>query len=231
MVAARMPNKTALSKIALTDQVTNLIQERILDRVYQPGERLNIDALCREFEVSSSPIREALTRLVGAGLIVSVSFAGFSVSPLPTRAWFEQLRDYRILTESWAARRLARLRTSSVLNRMADTLREMDGETIGQKARDYMSVSRADEAFHDAILESCGNDVLAQGVRRLRPHLQHARLFGQVPQDIEPVIQEHRVLLDAIDAGDEDGAAAAMQYHLVASWQRYDAWSGEDGRR
>lgn len=226
-----MPNKTTLSKIALTDQVTDLIQERILDRVYQPGERLNIDALCREFEVSSSPIREALTRLVGAGLTVSVSFSGFSVSPLPSRAWFEQLRDYRVLTESWAARSLAKLRTPSALARMADTLRDMDGETIGHNARDYMSVSRADEAFHDAILDACGNDVLAQGVRSLRPHLQHARLFSQVPQDIAPMLQEHRALLQAINAGDEDGAAAAMQHHLIASWQRYDVWSDEDGTK
>ena len=46
------------SRVALSDQVMQLIQERILDGVYAPGDRLNIDALTREFNVSSSPIRE-----------------------------------------------------------------------------------------------------------------------------------------------------------------------------
>lgn len=223
-----MSSTLPLSKTALTDQVTALVQERILDRVYQPGERLNIDALCREFGVSSSPIREALTRLVGEVLTVSISFAGFSVAPMPTRAWFEQLRDYRILTEGWAARRLARARTPSALARMAGSVQEMTGASIGHVARDYLSVSRADEAFHDAILDACGNEILARGVRNLRPHLQHARLFSQTSQDIEPLIEEHRTVLAAIAAGDEEGAAQAMQCHLRASWQRYDSWSGED---
>ena len=53
----------ALARVALADQVTALLIERILDRAYAPGQKLNIDALSREFEVSSSPIREALTRL------------------------------------------------------------------------------------------------------------------------------------------------------------------------
>ena len=223
-----MATKRLLSKVALTDQVTDLIEERILDKTYQPGERLNIDALCREFDVSSSPIREALTRLAGKGLTVSLTFAGFSVAPVPNRAWFEQLRDYRILTEGWAARRLAKLRTPSALVRMTETLREMSEAATRRRARGYMSASRADEAFHDTMLEAGGNEILAQGVRNLRPHLQHARLFNQVPQDYGPVIQEHCKLLEAITAGDEDGAAEALRSHLLASWRRYDAWSGED---
>jgi Bacterial regulatory proteins, gntR family len=58
-----MLKKSVVTRIALTDQVTAILQERIFDRAYEPGEKLNIDALGREFDVSSSPIREALTRL------------------------------------------------------------------------------------------------------------------------------------------------------------------------
>jgi len=57
-----MNRKPVLARVALVDQVTAFLMERVLDRVYVPGEKLNIDALSREFEVSSSPIREALTQ-------------------------------------------------------------------------------------------------------------------------------------------------------------------------
>ena len=215
-----------ISRVALSDQVMQLIQERILDRVYAPGDRLNIDALTREFNVSSSPIREALTRLSALGLITSSPFA---VAPIPTREWFEQLRDYRILSEGWAARQLARKRPADAIEKMAQSLRAMERGTLGQRASDYFAANnKADEAFHEAMLEASGNEILAQTVRGLHPHLQHARLFAEVPQNIEPVIEEHRLILSSIMSGDEDAAANAIERHLRASWKRYDDWTADD---
>ena len=223
-----MSGKPTIARVALAEQVTSLLQERILDRVYQPGERLNIDALSRELEVSSSPIREALTRLSAMGFVIATSFSGFSVTPVPSREWFEQLLEYRILAEGWAASQLARRRTPEAIARMTDSLNAMQGERLGRHARDYMPANRADEAFHETMLDNCGNEILAQSVRNLRPHLHHARLFSKMPQNIAPVIQEHRAILNAIMAGDEVGASAALQSHLRASWQRYDGWVADE---
>lgn len=223
-----MLDKPLVSRTALTDQVTAVLEERILDRAYAPGERLNIDALSREFDVSSSPIREALTRLSATGLVRAMSFSGFSVAPVPSRSWFEQLRDYRILAEGAAARELARRQVPEAISRMTESLLSMQGETIGTQARDFIPVNRADEVFHEAMLDASGNEILAQSVRNLRPHLHHARLFSRVPQYIEPLIAEHRAILDAIIAGDPDAAGAALEAHLIASWQRYDGWRAEE---
>jgi DNA-binding GntR family transcriptional regulator len=220
--------KKLVSRVALADQVTAILQERIFEGAYAPGERLNIDALSREFDVSSSPIREALTRLTGIGLVAATSFAGFTVAPVPTRQWFEQLRDYRILAEGWAARELARRQTPEAIERMTESLLSMEGETLGQHARDFIPVNRADEIFHEAMLDASGNEILAQSVRNLRPHLHHARLFSRVPQDIEPLIAEHRAILDAILAGNPEAAGAALEAHLTASWKRYDGWRADE---
>jgi DNA-binding GntR family transcriptional regulator len=215
-----------LSRVALSDQVMQLIQERILDRVYAPGTRLNIDALSRELNVSSSPIREALTRLSALGLVTSSPFA---VAPVPTREWFEQLRDYRILTEGWAARQLARTRQPDAIEKMTQSLRIMERKTLGQKASDYFAANnKADESFHGAMLDASGNAILAQTLRGLHPHLHHARLFSEVPQHIDPVIEEHRAILSAIISADEDAAADAIERHLRASWKRYDDWTSEE---
>jgi len=197
-----------------------VIQARILDRIYAPGERLKIHTLSAEFNVSSTPIREALTRLAALGLVTSSPFA---VAPVPAYQWFEQLRDYRILVESWAVRQCALRRPKGLIERMTESLRIMERRMRGQRASDYFAANaKADEAFHDAILDASGNEILAESVRRLHPHLHHARLFSEIPQKVAPVIEEHRCILTAIAAGDEDGAADAVEKHLRASWARYD---------
>lgn len=211
-------NSAVFSRIALSDQVLQLVMERILDRVYAPGERLNIDALSREFNVSSSPIREALTRLSALGLVSSSPFA---VAPMPSREWFEQLLEYRIVAESWAARQVARSRPAETLEKMATALRATERNALGQKASDYFTASnKTEQSFHAAMLAGAGNDVLAQTIHNLHPHLHHARLFAEIPQDIAPVIEEHRQILAAIAAGDQDAAAQAVENHLRASWKR-----------
>lgn len=206
------------SRIALSDQVLQLVTERILDQVYAPGERLNIDALSREFNVSSSPIREALTRLSALGLVSSSPFA---VAPMPGHDWFRQLLEYRIVVESWAARQVARARPAEALEKMTASLRAMERGALGQRASDYFTASnKTDQSFHAAMLAGAGNEVLAQAVHNLHPHLHHARLFAEIPQDITPVIEEHRQILSAIVDGDEDAAAQAVERHLRASWKR-----------
>jgi DNA-binding GntR family transcriptional regulator len=211
-----------VSRVSLSEQVMQLIQERILDRAYAPGERLKIDKLSREFNVSATPIREALTRLAALELVTS---SPFSVAPIPPRRWFEQLRDYRILVEGWAARKAARHRPAGVIKRMTESLRILERGILVQQGTDYFTANnKADEAFHEAILEASGNEILAESVRSLHPHLQHARLFIEVPQQIAPAVEEHRRILAAITAGNENGAADALERHLRASWERYGNW-------
>lgn len=223
-----MSQKAGISRVVLTDQVVQVLQERILDRVYEPGARLNIDALSRELEVSSSPIREALMRLAADGLVVSSSFAGFSVAPVPSRDWFEQLLAYRVLAEGWAARQMARRRPAAAIERMRRSLAAMERGRMGRKAREYLTANQADQAFHEAMLDGAGNEILARSVRDLHPHLHHARLFAKVPQEIAPVIAEHQAILAAIAEGNEEAAAATLERHLRASWQRYDGWTADE---
>lgn len=223
-----MVQKAGISRVALADQVVQVLQERILDRVYEPGARLNIDALSRELQVSSSPIREALMRLAADGLVAASSFAGFSVAPVPSRDWFEQLLAYRVLAEGWAARQMARRRPDTAIERMRQSLAAMEGGRMGRKARDYLTANQADQAFHEAMLGGAGNEILARSVRDLHPHLHHARLFTRVPQDIAPVIAEHKAILAAIVEGDEEAAGAALERHLRASWHRYDGWTADE---
>lgn len=147
----------ALSRIALSDQVMRLIQERILDGDYVPGERLNIDAISREINVSSSPIREALMRLSAAGL---VKLSPFTVAPVPKREWFEQLLVYRIVAEGWAARQVAQRRPPEAIEQMTQSLWALERSTLGRRWRNYILANKADKSFHETMLAFSGNNIL-----------------------------------------------------------------------
>ena len=111
---------------------------------------------------------------------------------------------------------------------MTHSLRIMERGTLGSRASEYFAANnKADEAFHGAMLEASGNEILAQTVKSLHPHLHHARLFSEVPQSVEPVLEEHRQILSAIVSGNEDAAAEALEKHLRGSWKRYDDWAAE----
>lgn len=223
-----MQNKKKVVRTILADQVHQILQERILDQQYLPGERLNIDTLARELGTSSSPVREALARLSAEGLVSSSSFMGFSVAPIRSRQWYEQMVQYRILIEGWAAREAARLRPAEPLEAMAKSLEILESGCFGPLMRNFDAANKADQAFHIAMMEAAGNQVIIQAIRDLRPHLHHARLFSKVHQDIGPTASEHRRILDAIVRGDEDEAAIAVEDHLMTAWSRYDEWTSEE---
>jgi DNA-binding GntR family transcriptional regulator len=93
----------------LADDVYEAIKTMLMDHVIQPGARISIDGLAREFQVSSTPVREALARLESEGLADKEPLKGYRATPLLTLEEFDDLYQFRRLLEPWAARRAAEL--------------------------------------------------------------------------------------------------------------------------
>src|SRR3954466_3542759 len=95
---------STMKRATLGDDVYETLRGVILEHMLAPGERVNIDALSRELEVSPTPVREALARLESEGLVRKRPLAGYTVSPLLTRDEFHHMFDMRLLLECAAAR-------------------------------------------------------------------------------------------------------------------------------
>jgi DNA-binding GntR family transcriptional regulator len=76
----------------------------IIDRQWLPGQQLNIDRLAREYNVSITPVREALARLAADKLVVATQHRGYTVAPPPSTARMAELFAVRLLLEPPAAR-------------------------------------------------------------------------------------------------------------------------------
>lgn len=206
-----------IERVALQDQVYEVLKERVLDRAYQPNDKLNIDALTRELSVSSTPIREALGRLAAEGLVSAEPFVGFAVAPMPTRDYYAQLYEFRLLIEPWAAGEAALHSSQPVLAELEATVAAMEEGRLARRYRRYKSFSEADEAFHLAILAGAGNEPALRAYRGLRIHLHLSRLYISCEQDTALSYEQHLAILEAIRSGDPAAAAERMREHLVSS--------------
>ncbi|ADB35627.1 transcriptional regulator, GntR family [Kribbella flavida DSM 17836] len=208
-------DRRLLRRQMLVDDVYEAIKTMLMDHTIQPGGRISIDGLAREFQVSSTPVREALARLESEGLADKEPLKGYRATPLLTLEEFDDLYAFRRLLEPWAARRAAELIDDTGRERLAAELSTAVEPTSVDYAG-YKSLTAHDNRFHTLIAELSGSEQVRSAFERTHCHLHIFRLHYE--RDIGPeVLDEHRRLVAAISSGDPSAAEAAMTQHIVNS--------------
>jgi DNA-binding GntR family transcriptional regulator len=211
-------------RLTLTEDVYASVQALIMDHAVAPGQRINIDALARQLEVSPTPVREALARLEADGLVRKRPLAGYTAAPLLTRAEFEELIEMRLILEPAAARRAAsRPFCGSTSVDLARLRAEADLPDPTPGAEGYAGIAAftaQDARFHNLLAEQSGNGMLHDAVVRLRSHLHLFRLHFP-PAHYGISAREHHRVVDAITARHPDAAATAMHDHIAAARERH----------
>jgi DNA-binding GntR family transcriptional regulator len=211
----------------LADAVYRTLVDHLISKRIQPGQRMSIDALSRDLDVSQTPIRQALMQLEKEGLLTRVHLSGYRAAPLLTWEQFDQLFQMRILLEPFAAGKAALHHTAEQAGRMLEAEQQMAGMAVAPDRLSYGEFARADARLHDLIAQASGNPFLAQAQIRLHAHVHLFRLYydASVPQD---AIGEHEQLLAAIAERDEAAAEQVMRRHLRASRARlYGAFADQ----
>ncbi|MER6346742.1 GntR family transcriptional regulator [Streptomyces sp. NPDC001595] len=205
----------------LRDRVYEALLELITTRALQPGQHLVESELAGHLGVSRQPVREALQRLNTEGWVDLRPAQGAFVHE-PTEEEADQLLTVRTLLEAEAAR----LAAANATREGVDALDEILGQGMQAVARDDMDAAVALNArFHAKIMELAGNAVLAelaaQVDRRVRwYHTPVARQRGGQSWI------EHRELIGAIAAGDEQDATRLMREHTEHTRRSYHARPG-----
>ncbi len=147
-----------------TDHAADILRERIVDGVIEPGALIAESAMARELGVSRVPVREALFALERDGLVVFSGTGRAYVKQLSPHD-FEELLVLRLALEPTAARLAA-----PALREDASAL-EKNIEATG-RASSLVKVTHLDLDFHEIILEASGNARLLKLWRSLRNELE-----------------------------------------------------------
>ncbi|MCP1415742.1 GntR family transcriptional regulator [Paenarthrobacter sp. A20] len=194
-------------------QIRHRLAEAIINGEFRPGDRIVLDEIARELGVSKIPLREALSSLEGAGLVVTTPHAGPRVAPLPRR----ELRGVYHLREEVEslAMRLAIPRMDAA--RIA-TLRELNEQMRrGIGHADEAEMSALNSEFHLEIARATTFTSIADVVGELLTKVRRYRaVIADFASDWEHAIAEHDEILAALEAGDADSAIGAARRHVRA---------------
>ena len=202
--------------VPLRQSVYEALGELIVAGALRPGQHLVASELARQLGVSRQPVREALHRLEAEGWIDLRPSQGAFVH-VPTEQEVDQLLDVRELLEGATARLAARAATPEGVTRLRAAWEE--GQAA-MESGDTSAAVAANNDFHAAVAEIAGNAVLAQLAeivgRRVRWHYRQV-----APARGRESWAEHAELVAAIEAGDEDQAAALARVHTERTRTAY----------
>jgi DNA-binding GntR family transcriptional regulator len=202
----------------LGEEVYQAIFARLMALKVPPGARITVDALAREFNVSQTPIREALGRLESEGLVIKTHLVGYSAAPQISRRRFTELYELRLLLEPNAARKVAATVTDAELQELTEAAGMMARGDRDERIR-YSQFAREDAAFHDKILAIAGNELIRETLAHQHTHFHIFRLVFH-SRVTEEALDEHAAILAAFSRRDSDEAERAMRTHIERSRDR-----------
>lgn len=188
--------------------------ERLRDAIVRchlrPAAELSEADLAAQLGVSRTPVRQALRRLAGEGLLEVSPQVGTFVSKLRRRT----IADALFLRESIECA-AARLAVRAPLQERKQLLTFVSRQRAAIRAGDVEENLRQDEALHRRLIELSGHPGAWEAVRQARAHLERLRRIA-IPElhGNKTAVEQHDQIATAIVNGDADAAAAHLRTHI-----------------
>lgn len=191
-----------------SQQIYESLIEALRNGTYAPGDRIRAEDVARLFDVSRTPVREALSRLQERGLL-EMTATGLAVARLGRQGVLE-LYALRELLEGAAARFAAQHASPSDLQAMRQ-ISEAFAAAQGNPAR----AAQINRAFHDALYEAAHNRFVTGVLAGLHDTLMllPSTTFAVEGRQDKAVV-EHAAILAAIEARDPEAADACAREHI-----------------
>ncbi len=201
-----------MAKQSLKSRVYDGIKEKIINCEYSPGIYLNEEALCETFNVSRTPIRDALGRLEQEGLVTIKPKKGVVISSLSISE-VNNIFELRLLLEPYSLQHYGYTLNEEALFQYYQ-LFSSNNEL--QNASHFFVL---DDQFHDFLNSAVTNHYIQENFKTLNTQNQRIRIMtGQrTERRLDETQKEHLSILQCCLKRDWDGAAQAMYHHLIQS--------------
>jgi DNA-binding GntR family transcriptional regulator len=188
------------------------LRDEIIRGDLVPGQYLRLEEIAARFDVSTTPVREALRDLEADGLVTIFPHRGAIVTQL-TADELRDIYDIRVVLEEMATRLAVPLMTEDILAELTSLVDEME-----RHFDDVVKVVELNHQFHLTLYDASDRTHLCELNRMLRYRTQHyLRVFiGETELGHLPRTQgEHRAILEACKRGDAEQAATMVRDHVA----------------
>jgi len=187
------------------------LKERIITWQYPPEYRLTEDALCREFGVSRSPVREALRVLATTGYVRRTDTRGYAVRQVNVKE-VEELYEVRLALELYVVEMVTtRGVPADQLAAMAKTWKAV----LRHPKRDVEDLATLDARFHEGLARLMGNPTLIRQLEAINERLFMFRTIDfATPKRVQSTCVQHLGILQRIAAKDPVGARAELRRNI-----------------
>ncbi len=200
------------------NQIANTLEQGVLSGDYRDGDRLDEVKLATQFEVSRTPIREALQVLVASGMAEQIPRRGVFVrqpGPVDLIEMFETMAELEAACGRLAASRM----TDQGLDELS-TANDHCAQALRAENPDQYYV--ANETFHRVIYSAAGNSYLQNQALQLQNKLKaYRRIQLRVRGRLSQSMEEHTTILEALRKGDADQAASALRNHVAVQGEKF----------
>ncbi|WP_448002752.1 GntR family transcriptional regulator [Agromyces bauzanensis] len=207
-----------MMKQSRSNELRDLIEQEIVTGVFAPGERLDESVLAKRFDVSRTPVREALKHLAATELVEIQPHRGAFVKVITIP---EMLNMFEVMAEleGMCARLAARRRTDAQLRELEAAQAACEATLESGDADEYYY---ANERFHALVYEASGNSFLSRTAASLQTRLKpFRRLQLRVPGRMLTSSAEHSAIVDALRRGDAEAAEHLAESHVTVQGDRF----------
>ncbi len=196
------------------DQIYHSIREMIFNGILKPGERIFEAKIARDFNISRSPVREAVKILEKEGLLVIDEKSRITVFQ-PTAREFKEIYECRIMLEALAAQLTARLASRKELEELGEVLAKTRMYLAEKDEQNRDAVIALNARFHDLITQFSQNRRLQQQLHDLRSLCHYYRVINFNGENRDwTIYKEHEEIYQHLVNRDEKNASLAMSKHI-----------------
>lgn len=201
-----------LESVHLGDRTFTSIRTAIIVGELKPGQPLRDRVLAETLGVSRTPVREALHRLVHAGLVEVSGRSGWTVAPFTTQD-IHELFELRRTLEPLGINHLEAEPAEQTIAELADFFA---GFSQPIRRERYEAYFERDNGFHKRLVACSGNGRLRSFYAIIESHIDRGRHLLSLGTSgrVDETLDEHLAIANAIGRRDFAGARAALVQHL-----------------
>jgi DNA-binding GntR family transcriptional regulator len=211
--AAREPAPRAADS---AEQIYEHVKTMAMTFEIRPGQRVNEVEIAKSLNVSRTPLREALNRLMVEGFLTRAPNRGFIGRPLDPKQVFDLYELRRALEASIVGIACERASAEELLEleRFVKTSKDRPEDTNAS------SLLALDEQFHERLARLTRNEEMLRAVKSINARIHYFRWIDMQNGRRRYTQQEHLRIVKALKARDADAARELVQGHISGRLDR-----------